>query len=440
MMRKKVFIPVLLLSLIVTAILTFQLTSLYQDSKYRGRIAELERERSEGESDLIRRVREADELYRSLYYGEIDEDELADSVLYGYVCGTGDLHSEYLNAEQYADYVREEDGDLVGIGMTVSREPDYRIPQVITLVPDAPAEENGVKLGDLIYRIFLEDGGVGEKNEAFAEYADDEGFVYSGDIGYYAAVDLLLGEEGTEARFTVLREDGPDELEEVEITAVRKRLTTVSVEAKMYAGNAGAGIDGGCKVGVIRILSFDGTTEEQFIDAVGSLEAEGAQKFVFDVRSNPGGSLDAVEGVLDYLLPEGPMIRIIDKNGNETVHYSDADAHPVEAVILTDGNTASAAELFSSALRDYGYAKLLGTLTYGKGSMQTIRTLSDGGAIFVTYRKYSPPFSDNYDGIGLVPDIEVELSEEARQINLYLLDEDNDNQLRAAVEELRRIK
>ena len=142
--------------------------------------------------------------------------------------------------------------------------------------------------------------------------------------------------------------------------------------------------------------------------------------------------------VLDPLLPEGPVIRTVDKNGNEEVVYtSDSNETDIPMAVLVNGNTASAGELFTAALKDYDKAVIVGTVTYGKGSMQTIRSFSDGSGLKYTYRYYCPPFSDNYDGVGITPDITVELSEGAAGKNIYTLSDTEDNQLTAAYEALK---
>ena len=158
-----------------------------------------------------------------------------------------------------------------------------------------------------------------------------------------------------------------------------------------------------------------------------------------DVRNNPGGYLNTIQDILDTLLPEGPVIRTIDKKGTEAVVYeSDSEYLAVPIAVLVNGNTASAAELFASALQDYAArgevdAVIVGVQTYGKGSMQTIERLPDGSGVKATYRYYCPPYSDNYDGIGVMPDVVVELDEALVGKNVYLITDEEDNQLAAAI-------
>ena len=146
-------------------------------------------------------------------------------------------------------------------------------------------------------------------------------------------------------------------------------------------------------IGVVKILSFDKKTPEQFKAACEDLLSGGCEKLVFDLRYNPGGDLDAITEVLDYLLPEGPIVHIVDAEGKEEVISSDANELDVPMMVLCNGSTASAGELFTCALQDYGKAEIVGTQTYGKGTMQTIISLPDNTGLGISYRMYDPPYS-----------------------------------------------
>ena len=162
----------------------------------------------------------------------------------------------------------------------------------------------------------------------------------------------------------------------------------------------------------------------------------GVTSLIFDVRYNPGGELDSITQILDYLLPEGPIIRTVDRDGNWDAIYSNAASLDMPMAVLVNGSTASAAELFTSALKDYGKAIVVGTQTYGKGTMQTVIPLDDGSAISISTRMYYPPFSENYEGVGIKPDIIVEMADEVKNINIYKITDHQDTQLQAAIEAL----
>lgn len=404
-MKKKLSLGVCIVLMLAASLITFQLTNVLLANKHK-------EELSAAYESVARygKLLEADTLFRSLYVEDIDEEELMDGILSGYVYGSGDKYAAYYPADAFEEYMADLSGDAQGIGVNVIYNAEYNAIEVISVMPDSPALEAGVQPGDIVVYV-----GLGEDAESVSE------------IGYYGALAKLQGKAGTMAEFTVARGTNLSEL--VDFSIERGYMTEQTVLSHVYALDP--------TVGVVKITGFDLVTPEQFADAVNSLLAEGCDKFVIDVRYNPGGELTAICAVLDALLPQGPVIRTIDKEGNEeTIYESDATEFDLPMAVLVNGSTASAAELFASALQDYDKATVVGTLTYGKGCMQTVRQLSDGSAISVTYRYYCPPFSDNYDGIGVTPDITVELDEALREKNIYKITDEEDNQLRAAVEAL----
>ena len=335
-------------------------------------------------------------------------------MLKGYLWGIGDKYAEYFNKEEMEELIADSNAEMQGIGVSVVYNADEAAIEIINVFPDSPAGEAGLLPGDLICYVIAD--GEGE---------DEDDYVSVAELGYTAAVNKLRGEAGTVAKFVAYRDRNFDEPMEYSITRGFVTEYTVSSEICSYDET----------VGIVTISSFDSKTPAQFKEAVEDVTAKGAEKLVFDMRNNPGGELDSVCAVLDMLLPEGPVIRTVDKMGNEeTVYVSDADEIKMPMAVVTNGNTASAGELFTAALRDYGKAKIYGETTYGKGSMQTVKTFPDGTGFKYTYRYYCPPFSDNYDGVGITPDVEVKLGDEAMKKNVYTLTDDEDTQMHAAVE------
>jgi carboxyl-terminal processing protease len=348
------------------------------------------------------------ELIENNYAGEVDEQELIDSLIRGYLEGIGDQYSAYMNAEEYEAYKSEFAGNTVGIGINVLYDVANNVIEVIDVVPNSPAEKAGILNGDFLVAV------NGTRID---------------EMGYYETLDLIRGEEGTEVVITVQRN-----AEEVDIICVRAAVEVVTVKYRVHS------IDS--NVGVITISSFYSKTPAELKAAVEALQNEGCTKFVFDIRNNGGGELGSIIYSLDYLLPEGKLADIYYKVTGKTKTYnSDEKFIDASVAVLVNENTASAAELFAAAMRDFTKegkydAVLVGMTTYGKGVFQTTFEMSDGSALKITCGRYDPPCGINYDGVGVTPDLIEDLSDEAKQIGLYKLTDLTDNQLALAVSKL----
>ncbi len=398
-MSKRISIPAAIVLILLAVLLTFQITFVTLQEKYRAQI-----EAASLESSAYEKLEYVDALFRKYYVGEIDEEQLSDYLIRGYITGVGDKYASYMTADEFSAYMQESSGEMVGIGVHIIYNNDYGAMEVISVMRDSPALEAGVRAGDLIVT-------VGEESVA--------------ELGYYPAVAKMQGEIGTVAEFSVRR--GENYSETVDFSITRDVVTDTTVESRIY----------GEDIGIVRITQFASNTGENVEKEVKALISQGVQKLIFDVRYNPGGALDGIVDTLDYLLPEGPIIRIVDKAGNEESISSDASCIDLPMVVLVNESTASAAELFSSALQDYDKAVLVGTTTYGKGTMQTVIRLPDDSGITISYRMYNPPYSDNYEGIGVIPDIELPLDEALADKNFYKITDEEDNQLQAAIQYLR---
>ena len=347
-----------------------------------------------------------DALVNMYFLKEIPLEALEDALPAAYLAALNDKYTYYLTKEQYDALSADFDADMQGIGVHVIYNNEYQAIEVVSVMSGSPALESGVEAGDLIYIV---------EGQSVAE------------IGYYTALEVMLGKAGTVANFSVMRKEG-EVFVRHDFSITRGFIVEETVSWRMQGEN----------VGIIRIEEFDAGTVEQFKKALTELLDLGADRFVFDLRYNPGGELNSITKILDTLLPEGPIIRTMDKYGKEETISSDAKDFDYPMAVITNGSTASAAELFTSALKDYNKAVIVGETTYGKGTMQSILGLPDGSAVYMTTAKYYPPFSDSYDGIGIAPDIEVSLAEEYNNTSLYKLAYENDAQLQAAVEALNK--
>ena len=401
-MSKKISIPVFLAVCAIAVVLTFQITFLGVSMSYREKIAE--ENAGNTKENWQSKLEYIDQLTKEYFLNEIPEEELEDILPAAYVAALGDKYTCYMTKEEYDSFNSDMNADMQGIGINVVYNRDYDAIEVISVVNGSPAMESGVMSGDIIDTV--------------------EGYSVS-EIGYTEAVNMMLGKAGTQAVFSVIRKNA-DNLERVDFKIERGFIIEQTVSGKMFGEN----------VGIIRIEEFDNETPKQFKDTINGLIEQGADRFVFDVRYNPGGSLDSIVEILDMLLPKGPIIRITDRYGEESVIESDESSMDYMYAVIINGDSASAAELFTAALRDYKKAVIVGETSYGKGTMQSIIPLSDGSAVRMTTQTFCPPFSESYDGIGIIPDIEVSIDEKYANVNILKLDFEQDIQLKTAVEQL----
>ena len=429
-----------IVAVVLAVLLTFSVTTAYM----KGNTA-VPSTPSQEQSELFDQMEIIDRLFRSATVLDLDEEALMAGILKGYVAATGDVYAEYFTADEYQSQLDTNNGKMCGIGVSVVNGVlnvngvECQVITIANVYPESPAEAAGVLPGDHIVYV-----GIGEDRRMVNE------------IGYTQALDLMKGEEGTQCAFTVLRRPaGSSEgtpYEEVEITATRQVFTTRSVTFRTYTPDK--------TVGIIRLTGFDNTTCPQLIEAVETLKSEGCTSFVLDLRGNPGGLLTAVEDVLILFLQEDdPIITIKDASGKETTTTVSCNKagklmcgsgaltredigkyRDLKISLLVNDYSASAAELFTSNIRDYELGTIVGTQTYGKGCGQTTFSLSKygyDGALKLTTFYYSSPLGDYYDGVGITPHVVVELSEEAQSYNINLLPDELDNQLAAAVESMK---
>lgn len=388
-----------------------------------------------------------DRLFRSITPGEVDDEAALNAVLKAYVAATGDEHAEYFTDEEYAAYEESNEGNMVGIGISIFEDVvnlggfNYRAITIVNVYPDSPAEKAGVLPGDKIMYV-----GSGDEKKLVD------------DLGYEQALALLKGEEGTVVEFEVFRapteEQGAyDAFEFVPITATRQALDVLSVIYRVCSTDP--------TVGIIRVTGFEEKTAAQFSDAVDRLKAEGCTRFVFDLRYNLGGLLTSAVDILTYFTNVGDkLVSVKDKNGaEETIYVSDAvdkngylktgsgnltpddigKYRDLNFTVLVNQYSASAAELFTANIRDYQLGTVVGVKTYGKGSIQTfikLKAYGYNGVLKITYGYYYPPCGEGYHGVGVEPHVVIEQSEEALKYNINFLPDSVDVQLQKAIEVL----
>ena len=326
----------------------------------------------------MKKVSEIEDLIRARYIGEVDEEAQTQSMLVGLVQGLDDRYAAYYSEEEFEAVLQKQSGKMKGIGITIAQDIESGELRIVYVTEDSPAEKAGVLEGDVILAVNGED---------MAGYTSEE------------AAAAIQAEDGP----VTLRLRRGTEEEPLELTMEKDEIRMTSVNGTM--------LDGG--IGYIRITTFNGLTSEQFAEIYGGLREQGLNGLIIDLRDNLGGLVSACCDTASQILPEGPILYEQDRTGGER-HKDCAGEDPIDIplVLLVNGYTASASEIFTGAVRDYDIATIVGEQTYGKGVEQNTYTLSDGSALKLTTTVYYTPDHEDINGTGITPDEVVPLTEE----------------------------
>ena len=391
-MGKKITLGTAITLIIIAIAITISLTMVLALRNFNEKVSSItERE------NMFAKFTEIDNYVRQ-NRGDIDEEELMDSVAKGYLSGIDDPYALYMSAEAYSAYVAASSQTVAGVGISASMDSDgYML--VGKVYEGSTAASAGILPGDLIIK-------VDDINLSADTYADAEA--------------LLIGEAGTKVTLKV-RRNGEDT--EMEIT--RRVLTPTNVATIAFDNHY-----------YIRVDSFTESTPDQFSKAVEKAISAGAQYLVFDVRSVSSGLISSAATVLDRLVGSGDMLYVEYNDGSkETLYTSNSRETNIPMVVLVNEGTSGAAEFFAAGLRDFGKAKIVGTQTAGVGSLQKIYKLDDGSAIQLTIGKYYLANSETaWEGVGINPDHAVSLGYVADFSNLSTIDPSIDTQLAKAIE------
>lgn len=328
------------------------------------------------------------------YIGDVDEEALEEGIYKGYIQGLEDPYSVYYNEEETKDLYETTEGEYSGIGAVLSQDLESGVITLVQIYEGSPAAKAGLKGNDILTK-------VGDIEVTGMDLSE--------------VVTYIKGEKGTDVDLTVLR---GEDAEEITVTATRDTVEAQTVKYEMLEG----------QTGYLSVSEFDSVTYAQYEEALNELTAQGMTGLIVDLRNNPGGNLNTVCEMLDLVLPKGTIVYTEDKDGKRETATSD-DEHQINVpmVVLVNGNSASASEIYAGAIQDYGIGKIVGTQTYGKGVVQQIFDLGDGTSVKLTIAEYFTPNGRSIDGEGITPDVEVE----------YEADENNpeaDNQLEKALE------
>ena len=337
------------------------------------------------------------------YVDDYSTEELGDYLASAMIASTGDRWSYYISADEYDAYAEQKANAYVGIGVTIQidENDDGRL-EIIKVAKNSPAQEAGLKIGDYV---------VAAEGVPVAE------------IGLEGTQQRVCGEEGTDVTITIER-DG----EQFDVTITRHVIETEIVVYELLESGDG----------YIKINNFDSNSARDTIAAIDAMLEQGAKSLIFDLRFNPGGYKHELVKVLDYLLPEGPLFRAVDYQGREEVDYSEASCIDLPMAVLINADTYSAAEFFAAALQEYEAGVVIGTQTSGKANYQQTFRLSDGSAIAISTGHYQTPNGVTLAGVGVTPDVIVEVDDDT-YLSLYYeqVEKADDAQLQAAISALK---
>lgn len=360
-MNKKISLGLALsISAIVCAV-TFIVTSFFSLQSFNRKVADV-REKSK----KYQQLEDIDNYVRENYLHDIDEEELSSGILKGYINGLGDKYSEYLTPGEYQEMLAEDSGKVIGLGITVSEDSSGYI-KVSSIMSDSPVAKSIIEAGDIIVAV--------NGKDVLKEGADN-------------AINAI--NNGSDVEITI-RRDGKN----IPLEFTRQTFEITSVTSRMLDNY----------IGYIKISSFKENTPDQFSTGLEHLTMNGAKAVIFDLRDNGGGLAEALEKCLDPLLPEGVIALEKYRDGHtETLIYSDESELDIPFTVIVNGNTASAAELFSACLRDFKSSPIVGEQTYGKGVIQSYKPFDDGSAVYLTIAEYQTSLSECFDGTGITPD------------------------------------
>ncbi len=337
----------------------------------------------------------------SQYVNEVEKDKLIDGAISGMVRSLGDPHSIYLEPRLYSQLKADTTGSFGGIGVYMGFKEGGVY--VLGVIPDSPGEKVGLMAGDSILAV---------NSQPVSEIDPGEvALKIRGEVG--SSVELLIHREGEDDKT---------------YTITREIIKVQTVSGKMLDE----------RLGYLRISNFSENTGKEFKTTLNDLERQGLKGLILDLRQNPGGVITSCVEIAREIVPAGPIVSVIRRDGEKEVFTSDLDHAKFPIVVLLDKNSASASELLSGALQDTKAALIVGTKSYGKGSVQTVIPMFQDDGLKLTIAKYYTPLGRSIDGTGIEPDVSVELDKPLPMTREIDTDPQDDAQLRTAEEILDR--
>ena len=333
--------------------------------------------RNDDYSSYMTRIEDALKMIKSKYIEDVDTEKLVDGAVAGIAEATGDPYTRYMDEEEYEEMLNSGTETYGGLGVHITYDIDTQGIVILGIMPNTPAEEADLKIGDIILSV---DGTVVNSKT------------------YYECVDKLKGEPNTEVKLILKRDN-----EAIEKTVKREEILPNNVESQIMNDD----------IGYIRIWSFDNNVYKQFKTEYDKLKSKNIQGLIIDVRNNPGGLVSDTISILKEMLPKCDIVKLVYKDESERVYKCDGKNHiNIPVAVLVNSKSASASEILASAIKDSGVGVLVGTKTYGKGIVQEIQSLDGKGALSITVAKYYTASGTQIHKNGIEPDIYVDVPEE----------------------------
>ena len=314
----------------------------------------------------------AAQIVKGQYVGTADGVNLMTGAVKGLVNALGDPYSVYMDPKMYSELMLETKGSFGGVGIVLGVK-DKKL-TVVAPIEGTPAEAAGILSGDQILRISELD---------------------TKDMTLDEAVGKIRGPEGSKVTLTIQRNGK----EPQDFPLTRATIVIKSVSGKMLDK----------EMGYIRVSMFSETTGKDFSRKLEELKDQGMTSLVLDLRNNPGGLIDQCVKVAELLVPKGPIVSVIGKDGDRETYHSSSTTAPLPLVVLVNGGSASASEIVAGAIQDRGVGKLVGVKTFGKGSVQRLMPLDKESAVKITIAEYHTPNDRSIHGKGIVPDVVIEI-------------------------------
>ncbi|KNY27346.1 S41 family peptidase [Pseudobacteroides cellulosolvens] len=383
----------------VTAVISFILAFfLFNGFDLAGSKSYVSFDKDEVSKGSVEKFNQIKGILKNTYYDKVDENKLLEGAISGMTDSLRDPYTVYFTREQMNSFSERTEGEYVGIGMHVIMDNDG-ILTIVEAFEGSPAKKAGLTRDDKIIKVDGKD----------VTSIKDENLI----------INMIKGKENTNVKITIYR---PSEEKSIDLDILRKKIKVSNIKWEMLDGN----------IGYIRILMFDNDAYSYFSKALEELLEKGLKGLIIDVRDDPGGDYEQVVEIADRLLPKGLIVYTEDKNKKRDEKLSDEREFRYPLAVLVNGNSASASEVLSGAIKDHDKGKLIGTKTFGKGLVQQVYGFKDGSGLKLTVSRYFTPSGKCIQGIGIEPDIKVESLEEFKDYPVSNIPREKDVQFKKA--------